>query len=248
MSTSGGSSSPTSKPAIIDSTENFESLPSNIKAVKAPSQPSQLEIELHVAAGHMPRRNWCRSCVAGGAVSKPHRRQPEQDKEHCVPLLAIDYFFMGQDDGKCMPNLAVVCSITRMCFSIPVLKKGADEHTVRMLQNALYKLGHHRVVFKSDQEPSIVALKHRVAKETPDREFVMEESPVGDSQSDGLVENSIREIQKQARILKLDIELHYQTKIETDHPVLAWLMTYAGQVVCRCSIGSDGRSPWELFW
>ena len=55
------------------------------------------------------------------------------------------------------------------------------------------------MIFKSDQEPAILALKQPVRESMPTVEFVMEESPVEEHQLNGTIEVTVREIQKQSQ-------------------------------------------------
>ena len=57
-------------------------------------------------------------------------------------------------------------------------RKGPVDSTTRRLVADLDWLGLQRLVFKSDQEPAILALKQAVRESMPSVEFVMEESPV----------------------------------------------------------------------
>ena len=79
----------------------------------------------------------------------------------------MEYFCLGQDDGKTMAILAVKDHNTRKVAAFPVEAKGANAHAVSRLQNFIFKAGCRRVVLKDDQEPAILALKEatRVALE-----------------------------------------------------------------------------------
>ena len=73
-------------------------------------------------------------------------------------------------------------------------------------------LGNSPIVLKSDQEPAIQALLERVvsSRTAPTR---LEESPRGDSSSNGVVENGVRIIEAGMRALRLTIENRYGVKI-----------------------------------
>ena len=79
---------------------------------RAPEEPTKKEREEHEAT-HIPYRSWCRHCVRGRAVNRPHRREQaeegdEPDKK--VPRVSMDYFFMSQQDEKAhdYPMLLVI--------------------------------------------------------------------------------------------------------------------------------------------
>ena len=83
--------------------------------------------------------------------------------------------------------------------------------------------GLRRFVFKSDQEPSILALKNRVVETLGKKcEVILEESPVDDHQANGEIENCIKELEKQIRVLKLGLEQKMQLTLKDDHPMMAW--------------------------
>ena len=61
------------------------------------------------------------------------------------------------------------------------------------------------MVIQSDGEPSIVALK-TAAADAAGVECVPRESPVGEHQANGLVENACREIKRQVRVARSALE------------------------------------------
>ena len=127
-----------------------------------------------------------------------------------VPTVSTDYFFMGpsgQEEAQgVLPMLAVKSHESRMTFAHVVERKGLVDSTVRRLVADMDWLGLRRLIFKSDQEPSILALKQAVRESMPTVEFVMEESPVEEHQSNGTIEVAIREIQKQVGVMKSALE------------------------------------------
>ena len=102
------------------------------------------------------------------------------------------------------------------------------------------QLGHTKMVLKSDQEPAILALKRAVARRLPRREIIMEESPATGHQANGEAEAAVRELGKQIRVMKGFVEKKYNKELPTRHPLLAWLVRYAGQVITRLAVGRDG--------
>ena len=117
------------------------------KTLASPKQPTQREIDEHNIS-HLPPRNWCAHCVRGRAVSTPHRSLP--DEERRLPTVSMDYYFMGQDEEKALPLLAVRDHWTRRTFTTVVRCKGADEHAVKWLQGVMERCGYKRMLFKCD--------------------------------------------------------------------------------------------------
>ena len=68
---------------------------------------------------------------------------------------------MGQDENKVLPMLAIKERQSKMKFAHLVSQKGPDEYAIEQTVEDICSLGLRRFVFKSDQEPSILALKDR---------------------------------------------------------------------------------------
>ena len=165
------------------------------KALPSPTQPARKEIQEHVLT-HLPPRSWCGHCLRGRRTSLPHFRS-KTEGEHVVPTVSINYFFMGpsgQEEAQgVLPMLAVKSHESRMTFAHVVERKGPVDSTTRRLVADLEWLGLRRMVFKSDQEPAILALKQAPRESMPTVEFVMEESQVEEHQSNGTIEVTVRE-------------------------------------------------------
>jgi hypothetical protein len=86
-------------------------------------------------------------------------------------------------------------------------------------------LGYDEMILKSDQEPSIVALRRGI-KEGLRGNIMEEESAVGEHQSNGEVENAIQRTQGHFRTVRLALEARYKRRIRGDHHVLPWMLRY----------------------
>ena len=80
----------------------------------------------------------------------------------------------------------------------------------------------------------------------PTVEFVMEESPVEEHQSNGTIDVTVREIQKQARVMKSALEERMKCEVPSRHPILGFLVEHAGKLMSRYQVGRDGRTAYEL--
>ena len=81
-------------------------------------------------------------------------------------------------------------------------------------------------------------------KELTEPQVVLEQSPVGESQSNGRVESAIGRVKGQIRALKLDVEANYKTKLSDSHPIWPWLIEYAAQTLhVFGATREDGLSP-----
>ena len=163
-----------------------------------------------------------------------------------VPQVVIDYAFMGQEgDESTMPILVVKDCRTRRIFCHSVPCKGiAHEYPVRQLVNDLCLLGYKRLILKSDGEPAILALKAEV-KEKIKIDVLCEEPSVGESQSNGEIENANRLMQGQVRTMFDALKARYGFEIDTKHPALKWLIQHSGAIITRFMTGVDGKTAWE---
>ena len=67
------------------------------KVMKDPRQPTIKEVEQHNLT-HIPFRDWCPSCIQGGAPNRSHTKQ--KDQEYSIPHITCDYCFMGDKDDE----------------------------------------------------------------------------------------------------------------------------------------------------
>ena len=93
-----------------------------------------------------------------------------------------------------------------------VKRKGAEEYSLKRVLTNLWTLGYKRVAFRCDQEASLLELKRSV-QEFWTGEVVPEESPVGESQSNGSVESGVRSVEGHTRVLHCALERNYNIAI-----------------------------------
>ena len=97
---------------------------------------------------------------------------------------------------------------------------------------------------KTDQEPSILALKRAIAAERVG-ETVPLESPVRASKSNGMMENAAKLWQEHLRTIKHDVESVFKKKIEVDSVLFSWLVPYVADTPNKYKIGVDGVTAYE---
>ena len=64
------------------------------KALRAPSSPTQEEIDDHELMGHAIHRSWCGHCMRARGLGEQHYRTVHEEKG--VPTLGLDYYFFGE--------------------------------------------------------------------------------------------------------------------------------------------------------
>ena len=215
-----------------------------VKVAALPKPPKAEEVEIHNAT-HLPFRSWCPHCVRGKAKAHPHHRAKRKGE---VPVVSIDYMFMSQKQGvgeeKGMPILVMKDRESGTVMSRLVPEKGATGYAVKRLAQDIDLLGYNKLVLKSDQEPAIIALKAAVKRENINN-IILEESPVADSQGNGMVERAVQEVQGQVRTLKDALETRYGIKVLGGHTCLPWLVSHAGNLISRYKKMEDGRAAYE---
>jgi hypothetical protein len=94
----------------------------NAKAVPQPERPSPEEVATHELT-HLPYRSWCAHCVRGRGRADDHHHVMEPRE---IPLVSIDYLFLGDEGEDKLTVLSVYDSATGTTFAIPVPMKGTN--------------------------------------------------------------------------------------------------------------------------
>ena len=145
-----------------------------------------------------------------------------------------------------MPTLVSFERGTKWMSANVVPKKGVEGDAVHAVGREIDLAGLRRIVIKSDQEPALNELLRAVKAERPEElETQPEESPVGESKSNGEIERAIQTVQGQVRTIKLSVQKRYGCNIREDHPIWPWLVMYSALLLNICVVGDDGRTAYE---
>ena len=106
------------------------------------------------------------------------------------------------------------------------------------------KLGRTNVILKTDQELAIRD-EQRAKRGKRKRDAILENSPVGESQSNGIVERCIQTVVAQVRTMKGALEKKHKQEVGSRSPVLHWLDRHAASLITRYQVGKDGRTAYE---
>ena len=131
-------------------------------------------------------------------------------------------------------------------WAVAAEEKGATESMVKYGVGIIDESGYigEKITFKSDQEPSIVALKHAVSAARIG-ETVPIESPVRSSKANGMMENAVKIWQGQLRTIKHYVETRVAKTIEPGSALFTWLIPFCADILNKFRIGSDGRTAYE---
>ena len=217
---------------------------------------------------HVPFRAWCRECVLGRGRDRSHRRIVGSDD---VARIAMDYMFLteygffksrrkanqamskdSEQTRNCITVLVIKDFLHKSIWAYPVEGKGvaAAEWLVAQVIEDLDTCGLDgcHMVCKSDQEPSIAEVQKEIA-EWRRRAGVggtaLENSRVGDSQSNGRVERAIEELGGLIQTLKAGLESRLGTNISLTHPTVPWLIKHAASVITCYVVRARGKTSFE---
>lgn len=148
------------------------------------------------------------------------------------------------------PIIAIHDRRNKVCFAHLVPREGVNEYAVKRVTQDLQKiLGYAKFVFRSDQEPVLKQLKEAVTRQcmqgekTKVTQIIAEESLAGESQSNGEIDDEIKQIQGQFRTIRAHTEANYKAKLPETHNSLPWMIRHCCEQRLRSNVGDDGRTP-----
>ena len=225
------------------------------RVARRPMKPTKAMIQSH-ELHHADYRDWCDHCRAGKGVSHQHRSSTNDNNE---AEFSVDYAFMAREGSVEMerdmkevdkvgatPILVGCDHRSKAVWAMATNMKGPTDSAVKWLTRKIDEAGRRgvKVVLKSDQEESIIALKKAVAimRQAP---TVNIESPVRDSQANGNAERAVRTWAAQLRTMRHHMEFRMQSKIPIHCPLMTWLVSWAAEVICRYRVQANGRTSYE---
>ena len=117
-----------------------------------------------------------------------------------LPEVGVDHSYLGKDQQRTTPWLVAKDRPMQMLAGTLVEGKGRDHHSSSFMTAFIPGLGWKRLVQKSDNEPSLLALSAPVALNqvsTSCRRLL----PEGDHAASGL-EAAVRELKEQVRVIR----------------------------------------------
>ena len=213
--------------------------------LRDPGAPTAAEVEQHYVT-HLHFRAWCPACVEGKAKDRPHRKQ-EVEEEKRLPEIVFDYGFMGAEGEDTIAIQVARDRRTRMLFAHVVPKKGFTHgHGAEEMIKDIKKLWYSEIILKCDGEPALKSVQEEVKRRRPEP-TILENSPVGDSRSNGAAERAVQAVGEQVRVLRRGLEQRLGVKLSGKHPVMAWLVEHAADLISRFQVGDDGRTAYEMM-
>ena len=82
-------------------------------------------------------------------------------------------------------------------------------------------------------------------KNSRQSDTILENSPKGDSQSNGAEENAVREAEGMIRTWKMSVEEKLKAVIDNKHVLLPWLAMHTGVIITSFKAVHDGRTAYR---
>ena len=233
------------------------------RPLRDPGQPTQEMIDEHEVT-HMDFRSWCAACVRGRAQANPSRTVKGLFAEHVLPRVRMDYAHLTEEvetkegehgeERTVSSNASLTCavmqeSLTKSVWAYAVASKGAKENwMVDQVLEDLETAGlrNDRIVLKTDQEPAITEVMKEVQRRREcDYGTAIDNSRVGDSDSNGTIENTIKQFEGMARTTRFALEEKLGQKIAMDSTAMLWLVRHAAHIITRCRVRNNGRTAYQ---
>ena len=226
-----------------------------IRGIAQPVPMTRAQREQHWLEAHANYHPSCEFCVRTRGLADRHTASGKDKEEYLegsdeVPTVSADFCFLSQTgQQKSFPVL--VCKEHRKKVTMSTVCEGkstvAEEYSndvVRRVVEFLDFLGYPRVAFKTDGERAMTALQERV-KSMRQQETFLTNSKNRDSQSNGMIERAIQQVEEIVRTIKLHMEQRMGCKTPDHHPILSWMVEYASEMMNRCKVGRDGKTAYE---
>ncbi len=159
--------------------------------------------------------------------------------------------YKTRQEGRVVKCIVVRDHLSKNVFGHVIPCKGPDEegYVKGLIVEDITWLGHVKLILKSDQEVSLVALvKQAMAAlrvSVEDIKLISDEhSQTYDSQASGGTEVGIRALRGLLRSLRICLEGRIGQAIPVQHPLMSWLLEHTTLLLNTCVRGDDGLTPW----
>ena len=161
--------------------------------------------------------------------------------------MPMDYGFFGEREPEEQVTLVLVIRERRhtMTWAMLVPRKGTSFPWIaKRAAKLIDQFGHNSVTLRCDNEPAIEALVREIGQARQEgSQTVPERPPVGEGQSNVVIERGVGLVAGQARTLKAASEHRMGTRVPLDARILCLLVEVAAYLMNRCDIDSDGKTP-----
>ena len=234
------------------------------RKAKQPRMPSAEDRRIHDLT-HVPYRCWCEHCVRGQGSEYKHSTVIGPNAGDEVTRVIMDYCFLTEgvkkksddhtEEETSTTSLTALVMKETLCGSVwaYALKSksvGEDPWIADQIMDDLLTIGvgKERIIVKSDQEASIVELQGEIAKR---RESFggtgLENSKVGDSNSNGKIERAIRDVENLIRTLRSALSARIGESVKLSMSIVPWMVRHAAYLITRCRVRAHGKTSMQLM-
>ena len=217
----------------------------------APEKPTEQEVREH-SVTHTPPQAWCPHCVKGAGTNDPHKRKrrevPDVEADLTVtPTISMDLMYLYNKGER--PTLVMTDHENGRVWCYALKDKtilGGNGWIQKRIAQDIDNSGHKdvKIMIKSDQEMAMVALQHEVQR-IRDAKTIPVNSPVGESECNGRIENTIRRAQDKIRTLKCHIEAETGLDLNKMPDLMSWVIRWSGELITRYHLGMDKKTAYE---
>jgi hypothetical protein len=169
-----------------------------------------------------------------------------------VPEISVDYAFIRRDTETENATILVVKDRESRAVQATVLRmKGASlDEAGEKATEAIANFGHTAgtLMVKCDNENAMLDLRKEVIRRRPTGVLAVN-SPVGESQSNGVVENGVKVYKGLLRVHLASLEKKLKgAQIPSAHPILTWMVEYVGDILTKYLRGNDGKTGYQRLY
>jgi hypothetical protein len=179
---------------------------------------------------------------------RPWTREGDEPRAEEISEYRVDYCFPGDENGQKMTILVVIERRAKMKKAVVVPSKGSTgRYAARTVLDLINECGDKdsAVILKTDQEPAIKFFVDDVCTARTRAKTMVEQVPVRSKGSNGVVERAVQTVEQYFRTLKSQHDDRYGVKIDTKHPILAWMCEYRMCLLNRLEVSKDGKTAYE---
>ena len=132
----------------------------------------------------------------------------------------------------------------KMLMAAAIPTKTTGTYIAKRVIGFLREVGclHGDLIVKT--EPAMKSIVEDVGKaKTADGSgmYIIENSPVGASQSNGMIESGIQSVAGQVRVMLSAVQEKWGVELLIEHPFICYLIEYAAVLLNRFEVGADGQ-------
>ena len=163
-----------------------------------------------------------------------------------IPRVAMDFCFANtESDDDVLTILEVKERFFQSAGATVLPDISASEFAVATIIGNLDFWGHQEVMIKCDEEQSMKNIAELLQEWRQPRRTILEYSPKGSQQSNGVAENAHFHLQVLLRTMRSDLMEKTGVNMNVKSLLVPWLMRHCAWSLTRFAIGADGQTVFK---